>query len=150
MTSSKAEKNINSPKINKNVTKPTQEKQKTQIVAKNNDNVSKPVTKQENTISVEEYLRYKNSLRNRLFANFPILTVQGQGSAKIAFSVAADGKLTNRRFVTQSGNKSLDDAMYNMLMRVPVFSTPPSGFEGREIVMQMDFNNGHYSFAFVN
>ena len=151
-TSAKTEKNTSSKPVVKK-----QDSQKTQIVSKAKSDVSKPkteaqkpVTKVDNTISVEEYLRYKNSLRNRLFANFPILNVQGQGTAKIAFSVAADGKLTNRRFVSQSGNKSLDDAMYHMLMRVPVYVAPPAGFEGREIVMQMDFNNGHYSFAFLN
>ena len=78
------------------------------------------------------------------------MNVQGQGTAKIAFSVAPDGKLINRRFVSQSGNKSLDDAMYHMLMRVPVYAVAPVGFEGREIMMQMDFNNGHYSFSFLN
>lgn len=147
---SQPNKNINSSNTVKITQKKSPENQKTQIVAKNTNSVSKSLNKPDSTISVEEYLRYKNSLRNRLFANFPILTVQGQGSAKVAFSVAADGKLTNRRFVSQSGNKSLDDAMYHMLMRVPVYSPPPSGFEGREIVMSMDFNNGHYSFAFVN
>lgn len=149
------------PKTEKNTSpKPVtkkQDSQKTQIVAKAKPEivkpkteVQKPITKPDNAISVEEYLRYKNSLRNRLFANFPILNVQGQGTAKIAFSVAPDGKLINRRFVSQSGNKSLDDAMYHMLMRVPVYAVPPAGFEGREIMMQMDFNNGHYSFSFLN
>lgn len=152
ISSSNTVKNIQSKSNVKN-----QDSKKTQIVAKPktevskpNVDVQKPVTKVDNTISVEEYLRYKNSLRNRLFANFPILNVQGQGTAKIAFSVSASGKLTNRRFIAQSGNKSLDDALYHMLMRVPVYDAPPKGFEGREIMMQMDFNSGHYSFSFLN
>ena len=143
----KQEKNQTTTKNNNKTKNP---EQKTQIVAKNKNITQTSASADDNTISVEEYLCYKNSLRNRLFANFPVLTVKGQGTAKIAFSVASDGKLTNRRFISQSGNKTLDDAMYHMLMRVPVFSAPPTGFEGREIMMQMDFNNGHYSFAFIN
>lgn len=135
----------------------TQSQQKTQIVSKekpkvvsNQQTSQKTTVKADNTISVEEYLRYKNSLRNKLFANFAVLNVQGQGVAKVAFSLSSDGKLTNRRFVSQSGNRSLDDAMYNMLMRVPAYYPPPDGYDGREIIMQMEFNNGHYSFAYLN
>lgn len=149
--------NIVSKKNNEVSPKKKQEMQKTQIVSKENNNSlnkaidsSKPLTVAKNTISAEEYLRYKNSLRNKLFANFPILTIQGQGVAKVAFSLSSEGKLTNRRFVSQSGNKSLDDAMYNMLMRVPAYYPPPSGYDGQEIVMQMEFNNGHYSFSYIN
>lgn len=125
--------------------------QNTNSVNNQNNEQSENLTNKKTTSNnVEEYLKYKNNLRNKLFANFPILTVQGQGSAKVAFAISSDGKLTNRKFVSQSGNKSLDDAMYHMLMRVPVYNAPPTGFENQEIIMQMDFNNGHYSFAFIN
>lgn len=140
----------------KNNQQNTVKQAKTQIVLNEKSKVADSSKAQKaentvkNTISIEEYLRYKNSLRNKLFSNFPILTVQGQGSARVAFSLSSEGKLTNRRFVSQSGNKSLDDAMYHMLMRVPAYYPPPEGYDGREILMQMDFDNGHYSFAFLN
>ncbi len=153
---SKTNKKADTKSSLKTTSQKTSEPQKENLT-KNTEKSNKVQTKkesktEENTSpnNIEEYLKYKNNLRNKLFSKFPILTVQGQGSAKIAFSISADGKLTNRRFVSQSGNKSLDDAMYHMLMRVPIYSTPPNGFEGQEIIMQMDFNNGHYSFAFVN
>lgn len=148
------------PSIKKDKT-PIQQK-KIEKNVKKTDTVTKIVSKietkkaeltnetKENTISVEEYLKYKNSLRNKLFSNFPILTVQGQGTSKVSFSISSEGKLLNRKFVSQSGNKSLDDAMYNMLMRVPAYYPPPSGYNGSEIVMQMEFNNGHYSFSYLN
>lgn len=136
--------------IPKNHVKTTLDKKNTQIVAKSNPNISTFDGKAEKNAEIKEILIYKNELRNRLFSNFPILTVQGSGSAKVAFSVSSEGKLINRHFVSQSGNKSLDDAMYHMLMRVPIYTPPPNGFEEHEIVMQMDFNNGHYAFSFVN
>lgn len=155
---SKTKKNISNPqKNNSSVQSQKQEKNVKQtesvqkIVQKNEtEKLKKSEQPKENTISVEEYLKYKNSLRNKLFANFPILNVQGQGVSKISFSISSEGKLLNRKFVSQSGNKSLDDAMYNMLMRVPAYYPPPSGYNGSEIVMQMEFNNGRYSFSFLN
>jgi hypothetical protein len=104
----------------------------------------------EDTNSINELNSYKVSLRKKLFSCFPILTVQGQGIAKIAFSISNDGKLLNRHFITQSGNKSLDDAMYHMLMRVPQYSQPPSSYNGQELILQMEFNNGSYSFSYLN
>lgn len=152
------EKNIASTKNDtKSVSRKNDEKSVKQqsdvakVVSKNETKKAETAKQtKENTISVEEYLKYKNSLRNKLFANFPILTVQGQGISKVSFSISSEGKLLNRKFVSQSGNKSLDDAMYNMLMRVPAYYPPPSGYNGSEIVMQMEFNNGHYSFSYLN
>ncbi|MCR5260378.1 MAG: TonB C-terminal domain-containing protein [Candidatus Gastranaerophilales bacterium] len=97
----------------------------------------------------KELSDYKNSIRNTLFANFPVLTVSGSGSAQIGFSISSDGQLLNRRFVSQSNNKSLDDAMYHMLMRTPSVKKPPSSYSGEDIIMKMDFNNGSYSFSYV-
>ena len=114
-----------------------------------NDTESSSETKKD-TISAQEFSEYKNDLRNRLFSFFPILSVQGKGSAKIGFSISQEGKLLNRRFVSLSDNKSLNDALYHMLMRTPEYKQPPSFYDGKEIIMQMDFDNGKYSFSFIN
>lgn len=98
---------------------------------------------------IKELNAYKNDIRNSLFAHFPILTVTGIGSVQIGFSIASDGRLENRRFVVQSDNKSLNDAMYHMLMRTPSVKVPPIGYNGEEIILKMDFDNGRYSFSFV-
>ena len=106
--------------------------------------------KTENTNGVKEMQAYKVELRQRLFNYFPILNVSGNGSATIAFSLAENGKLLNRRFVVQSDNKSLNDAMYHMLMRTPEFKNPPSSYNGEDIILKMEFDNGSYAFSYVN
>lgn len=113
---------------------------------KNNDAaVIKTKEQEENAI----FMQYKADLRLRLFQHFPILNVFGSGVAVIGFNISSDGKLNNRRFVQQSDNKSLNDALYHMLMSVPVYSPPPKNYKGEDIVLKMEFNNGYYSFSFV-
>ena len=92
---------------------------------------------------------YKANLRQYLFSAFPILTVQGSGTASVGFSVSSEGKLINRRFVLQSDNKSLNDAMYHMLMKAPVYTAPPSCYKGEEFILEMKYNNGRYSFSYL-
>ena len=139
---------------------PTEKKQIQTPVVNNTSDIEKTSKKDEyiekkeeiqlkNTNSAKELSSYKNSLRQRLFSYFPILTVSGVGSAQIGFSIDKNGKLVNRRFVVQSNNKSLNDALYHMLMQVPSFTPPPESYLGSEIIMKMDYNNGHYSFSFV-
>ena len=97
----------------------------------------------------KELLQYKTDLRSALFKQFPLLNVKGSGSATVGFSVSSDGKLLNRRFIRQSDNQSLNDAMYNMLMQLPYYKTPPTGYKGEDFVLKMDFYNGSYSFSYV-
>lgn len=141
----------------KPITKPI-EKKTTASTSKNmqkkNDKekvVSKP-QKQEvakkNTNGVKELSDYKVGLRQRLFSTFPILTVSGVGTASVGFTISSDGKLQNRHFIKQSDNKSLNDAMYHMLMRTPSYNPPPASYSGEMIILKMDYNNGHYSFSY--
>ncbi len=110
---------------------------------------SNQTPKANNTNSVIEYVKYKNSLRQALFNKFPIMNVSGQGTAQVGFSVSSDGKLLNRRFIKESDNKSLNDAMYHMLMQNPSFTPPPAGYSGAEIILQMEYNDGYYSFSYI-
>lgn len=89
-------------------------------------------------------LNYKGILRAALFSKFAVGSVQGSGACEIQFSVDSTGKLINRKFVQQSGNKSLDDAVYYMLMSVPKFTAPPSEYNGETIRMNFKINNGNY------
>jgi len=145
----------------KNISKPSTPKVVKENTVASKDIVSEPKkvdvkksenasVKTENTDSVKEMQAYKVELRQRLFNYFPILNVSGNGSATIAFSLAENGKLLNRRFVVQSDNKSLNDAMYHMLMRTPEFKNPPSSYKGEDIILKMEFNNGSYAFSYVN
>ena len=107
---------------------------------------------QENNPTQEDKAKlntYKANLRQYLFSAFPILTVQGSGTASVGFSISSEVKLLNRRFVSQSDNKSLNDAMYHMLMKTPTYTAPPSSYKGEEIILEMKFNNGQYSFSYL-
>lgn len=89
-------------------------------------------------------LKYKGILRGALFSKFAVGSVQGSGTCEIQFSVDSTGKLINRKFIQQSGNKSLDDAVYYMLMSVPKFTAPPPEYNGEPIRMKFIINNGNY------
>lgn len=102
----------------------------------------------DNTIRAIETDKFKVQVRQSLFSKFPVLSIQGQGSAIIAFSVAKNGKLLNRRFLKQSGNKSLDDAIYHMLMKTPFVLSPPESYSDEELLLKIDFDNGEYSFSY--
>lgn len=132
-------------KPEKKQNKPTESKNQTNTV-KEDVKPAKPAVSQEDIKAVNIY---KTNLRAALFSVFPILNVQGSGTATVAFSVGSDGKLLNRRFVSQSDNKSLNDAMYHMLMKTPTYRIPPSAYKGEEFVLEMRFNNGQYSFSYV-
>ncbi len=94
-----------------------------------------------------EMLRYKGNLRAAMFSKFAVGSIQGSGSCSVKFSVDSTGKLINRSFVKQSDNKSLNDAVYYMMMSVPKFSPPPSGYNGETIQMNFKINNGSYEIS---
>lgn len=91
--------------------------------------------------------KYKGSLRSALFSKFAAGSVQGAGTCEIQFSVDETGKLTNRKFLKESGNKSLDDAVYYMLMSVPKFTPPPDEYNGEPIRMKFIMNYGNYEIS---
>lgn len=94
-----------------------------------------------------EMIRYKTNLRAALFSRFAVGSIQGSGSCEIQFSVDPTGKLINRRFNRESENKTLNDTVYYMLMSVPRFSAPPSGYNGEPIKMNFSINNGNYEIS---
>ncbi len=116
---------------------------------------TQPQTKQTNTTTnkpaiSEEYYNYKLTLRQALFSKLSVASVQGSGSCGIEFSIDSTGKLINRGFTFQSDNKSVNDEVYKMLMRMPKFYPPPSGVQSEKIKMVFKFNNGSYYVNYVN
>lgn len=89
-------------------------------------------------------LKYKGGLRAALFRKLPVGSIQGSGTCSVHFSVDSSGKLINRGFTKLSDNKSLNDAVYYMMMSVPNYSAPPSEYSGEVINMNIKFNNGSY------
>jgi hypothetical protein len=131
---------------NPNNLKPAQN-QKTQNSVQNNN---KPIEKPKSVYNPDnlEMLKYKGSLRSALFAKLPIGSVQGSGSCSVQFAVDKTGKLINRGFSKQSNNKSLNDAVYYMLMSVPRFAAPPEGYNQELIRMNININSdGSYEIS---
>lgn len=130
------------PTANSNKQTQTTTKTTTTTVAK------KPATK---TISNStEVLNYKYRLRNTLFSKLNYTQIKGSGKCGIQFSVNSEGKLINRAFTFQSDNKSLNDEVYKMMMRLPVYKTPPQGYKGELIKITIEFNNDEYEVKLVN
>lgn len=98
----------------------------------------------------EEYYNYKLTLRQALFSKLSVASVQGSGTCGIEFSIDSTGKLINRSFTFQSDNKSVNDEVYKMLMRMPKFYPPPAGMGADKIKMVFKFNNGSYYVNYVN
>lgn len=90
---------------------------------------------------------YKTKLRAKLFSKFAVGSIQGSGFCSISFSIDKSGKLINRKFTKESDNKSLNDAVYYMLMSVPTFSAPPAEYNGETIRMNFSINNGSYEIS---
>ena len=97
-----------------------------------------------------EVLNYKYRLRNALFSKLNYTQIKGSGKCGIQFSVNSEGKLINRAFTFQSDNKSLNDEVYKMMMRLPVYKTPPQGYKGELIKITIEFNNDEYEVKLVN
>lgn len=98
----------------------------------------------------EEMYNYKITLRQALFSKLSVVSVQGSGTCGIQFSIDSTGKLINRGFTFQSDNKSVNDEVYKMLMRLPKFYPPPADYKGEKIKMIFKFNNGAYSVNYAN
>lgn len=94
-----------------------------------------------------EMLRYKGNLRAAMFRHFAVGSITGYGECSIQFAVNDNGKLINRKFSQESSNKSLNDAVYYMLMSVPTFNPPPSTYSGQTIRMNFKVNNGSYEIS---
>lgn len=92
-------------------------------------------------------IEYKTKLRATLFSKFAVGSIKGSGNCAISFSVDKNGKLINRKFTKESDNKSLNDAVYYMLMSVPYFSAPPTEYNGSPITMTFSINNGNYEIS---
>lgn len=112
--------------------------------------VQQPVKKEEPPkMNPSEFLNYKGSIRSALLAKLNVAAVQGSGDCAIEFSLDNSGKLINRNFIYKSQNKSVNDEVYLMLMRLPYYKTPPAHYNGEKIKLKFLFNNGYYEITFI-
>jgi len=97
----------------------------------------------------KEFLNYKGSIRNALLANLNVTAIQGAGDCAVEFSIDNSGKLINRNFIYKSTNRTVNDEVYNMLMRLPYYKKPPVNYNGEKIKLKFMFNNGYYEISFM-
>lgn len=100
-------------------------------------------------MSESEFLKYKGAVRSALLANLNVTAIQGSGDCAVEFSVDNTGKLINRNFIYKSSNKTVNDEVYNMLMRLPYYKQPPVHYNGEKIKLKFIFNNGYYEISFI-
>ncbi len=105
---------------------------------------------QKHVMDKTEFENYKNSIRLALLSKLDLVKISGKGECAIKFSLAQNGKLLNRGFIYQSNNKSLNDQIYYMLMRLPVYRTPPEGYNGEVIKLKFYIDNGAYEISFID
>ena len=138
------------PPQNQTIKKPaqtqTQKPQAKPQTTQNSDIIktSQPVS------NMYEFVNYKNRLRNRLLSNLRLSTVQGSGKCGIEFAIDSTGKLIKRGFIYQSENKTVNDAVYAMLMRTPRFEPPPEAYKGEMIKLIFKLDNTNYTIDFAN
>lgn len=135
---------VTTPKV-----QPATPKQPAQRVTKPVQRVSTPVQKTTAPkMNATEWTNYKNSLRLALLSKLDLVKILGEGDCVVEFSLDNSGKLLNRRFVYKSQNKSVNDQVYLMLMKLPTYKTPPAGYNGEKVRIKFYINNGYYEISF--
>lgn len=102
------------------------------------------------TMDSVQWNNYKNSLRYALLSKLDLVKIIGEGDCAVEFSFDKQGKLLNRRFIYKSTNKSVNDQIYLMLMKLPVYKTPPANYNGETVKIKFYINNGYYEISFIN
>lgn len=108
------------------------------------------VGKSQTTTYSYEVIQYRTALRQRLFSNLNLYKIEGSGTCGITFAVDENGKLINRNFTFQSDNKTVNDEVYNMLMRTPKFTPPPESYANKQVKMIFKLSSDSYEIKFVN
>ncbi len=121
-------------KQNEQITKQTQKPTTTVKPTSNTNNT-------QNEISLNSY---KIGLRNKIGSHIDFASVAGDGACAVTFKIDVNGKLINRKFVQQSENTSLNDAVYNAMLAVPNYKTPPSTYKNNTLKLSVKFISGNF------
>lgn len=121
-------------KQNEQITKQTQKPTTTVKPTSNTNNT-------QNEISLNSY---KIGLRNKIGSHIDFASVAGDGACAVTFKIDVNGKLINRKFVQQSENTSLNDAVYNAMLAVPNYKTPPSTYKDNTLKLSVKFISGNF------
>ena len=95
-------------------------------------------------INPEELKQYKKALRNKIASNIDFLNIAGDGKCVLSFNISQGGTLLNRKFVSQSQNTSLNDAVYQAMLQVSSFKTPPNGYKNETMKLTVKISGGNF------
>ena len=123
---------------------PTQQKIQPQVVQQQVQ-PSNIQTTPKKTINPEELKQYKKALRNKIASNIDFLNIAGDGSCILSFNISSSGALLNRKFISQSQNTSLNDAVYSAMLKVSSFKAPPSGYKNETMKLTVKISGGNFS-----
>ncbi len=140
----------------KQQTKPQQVQTKPQTTQQSKpqtvQQVTKPqtVTTQQKGLYTRDIINYRTALRQRLFSNLDIYKIEGHGKCGVQFAIDENGKLIKRSFMFKSDNKSVNEQVYNMLMRTPTFNPPPDSYANVMIRMTFELDKETYIIKFID
>jgi len=102
------------------------------------------VVPKETQINPEELKQYKKALRNKIVSNINFLNIAGDGKCVLSFNISQSGVLTNRKFISQSQNTSLNDEVYSAMTKVSYFKTPPAGYKNETIKLTVKISGSNF------
>lgn len=94
--------------------------------------------------NIQELNNYKIQLRNRIASKIDFTQVIGDGSCIISFTISSEGALTNRKFLKQSDNDTLNDVVFNAMLATPSFRKPPAGYKGENLKLGVKIYGGQF------
>lgn len=150
----KVEKNLPKTILKKDSTKNTPiKKAENKLLKKEEKKVStqpkvatpqKPPIPKTTGTNVQELNNYKIQLRNKIASRIDFTQVIGDGSCTISFTISSEGALTNRKFLKQSDNDTLNDVVFSAMLATPSFSRPPAGYKGETLKLGVKIYSGQF------
>lgn len=130
------------------VAKPTVQVTQPPIVVQQKDPALIAAEEAKKSIAMKQELaNYKASLRNTIGRKIDFTKVIGDGTCSISFKIDSSGKLINRSFTQQSGNITMNDAVYAAMMATPSYNPPPSGYKNETLKLTVRFQNGNFEIS---
>lgn len=130
------------PKINKQTTQTA--KSQNQVAKPKNTKPQTASNAQNSALAKQELNNYKLTLRNRMASRIDFARVVGDGECVVVFKIDSSGRLVNRSFSKQSDNDSLNDVVYNAVMSMPTFATPPKLYKGEFLHLRVKMYGGNF------
>lgn len=95
-------------------------------------------------VSSEELKQYKKALRNKIVSAIDFLNIAGDGKCVLSFSISSTGVLLNKKFINQSQNSSLNDAVYQAMLNINTYKIPPSNYKSETLKLTVIVSGGNF------